>query len=226
MVLSIIGTPGAISGASITLPTHAVDDIIVIFAYRANSITLPTKPTAAGTVPAWVDIDAVVGANSNSSRTAYFVATATNHTSGTWSNATEMAVIVYRGQGASPIGGHAESGSTSSLNAVAPSVTLTQNNGTSALIHFFGHSAIDSAEGWGAAPSGYTQRATESSGTSGVCLDTKNTTTTDGSVTQLCSTTVSSGYRGATIEILEGPAAPKRASIFVTRPSMIRASFY
>jgi len=224
MALSIIGTPGAVAGTSITLPTHAVGDIIIIFAYRSTSTTAPTKPTASGTVPAWVDIDNFVGANSNSSRTAYFVATVTNHTSGTWSNATEMAVIVYRGQGASPIGEHFESGGVALNQAVAPAVTLTQSDGTSALIHFFGHTAID--ENWDAAPSGYTQRATEAAGTSGVCLDTKNVTTTDGSVIQTCATTASSGYRGATIEILEGPAPPKRASIFVTRPSMVRASFY
>jgi len=200
--LSIVGTPAAVQGSSIPLPTHAIDDIIVIYAYRANSTTIPSKPSESETTPAWQDIDAATGANSNSSRTAYFVADATNHTSGTWTNATEMAVIVYRGQkSVSPIGGHAESGGTSASDAVAPAVTLTQNNGSSALIHFFGHSAVD--ETWNAAPSGYTQRASEALGTSGVCLDTKNVTTTDGSVTQGCATTGTGSYRGATVEILD-----------------------
>ena len=88
MSLSIIGTPAAVAGSSITLPTHAVGDIIVIFAYRDGATAVPTNPTAGGTVPAWVDIDAAAGANTNSARSAYFVATATNHTSGTWTNAT------------------------------------------------------------------------------------------------------------------------------------------
>jgi hypothetical protein len=100
------------AGATVTIPAHTAGDLIVIAAYRDGSTAVPTKPTASGTVPAWVDITAAAGANTNSLRTACFVATASNHTSGTWTNATGMAAIVFRGQkvgtGIASIGGKAQ----------------------------------------------------------------------------------------------------------------------
>ena len=201
MALSIIGTPAAVAATSITLPTHAVGDIIVIFAYRDGSTTVPTKPTASGTVPAWVDIDAPTGANTNSARCAYFVATATNHTSGTWTNATGMSAIVIRGQRSSPIGGHAQSGSTGTNTASAPSITQQQTTGKSMILHFYGHRAVTA---WSAAPAGYTRRASVSTE---VCLNTKDSSTSDGAIAQPA-TASSSGYRGQTVEILAPETSP------------------
>lgn len=198
MSQSIIGTPQAAAATSITLPTHAVGDIIVICAFRDGSTTVPTKPTASGTVPAWVDIDAPTGANTCSMRTAYFVATATNHTSGTWTNATGMAAIVIRGQASSPIGGHAQAGGTANGSATAPAVTLTNNKGGSIILEFYGHRTVTA---WSAAPTGYTRQASVATE---VCLNTKDSTTADGSIAQ-SATTTNSGYRAQTIEILAAP---------------------
>lgn len=208
MALSIIGTPGAANASSITLPTHAIGDDIYIYTFNGAAITAVTKPAAAGTVPAWADIDAPTGTNGCYARTAHFVATATNHTSGTWTNATSMAVIVVRGQAASPIGGHALSGGAATNQAVAPAVTLTKTDGTSMILEFFGQTGSSALGNWSAAPSGYTQRAatTQSLGSTAACLDTKDATTSDGSVTQGSATGgFSSGYQGATIEILVVP---------------------
>ena len=66
----IVGADAAASN-SVTIPTHLVGDLIIIFAYRGNNNAIPTKPTAGGGVPTWTDIDASSGANTNSSRTAY-----------------------------------------------------------------------------------------------------------------------------------------------------------
>lgn len=206
MALSIIGTPAATAATSITLPTHAVGDIIVIAAYDAASVTPPTKPAAAGTVPAWSDIDANTGANTNAMRTVQFVATATNHTSGTWTmagGAPFMAAIVIRGQSVSPIGGHGEAGS-SGTTSIAPSVTMTNTGGSSMLLHFHGH--IQSGT-WPAAPAGYTRQAAVVSGINGLCLNTKDSTTSDGSIAQSTASSTNNGYRGATIEILVAGAA-------------------
>lgn len=194
--VAIIGTPTSSASTSVTIPSHSIGDLIVIFAYRDGNQTIPGKPAASGTVPAWVDIDAANGANSNSSRTAYFTATATNHTSGTWTNATGMVAVVLRNQAASPIGGNATGGSTSSNTAVAPAITLSDSRGYSQILHFFGHRTVTA---WSTAPSGYTLQtsvATE------VALLTKDTTTSDGAVTQSLTASASSGYRGTTVEIV------------------------
>jgi hypothetical protein len=182
-------------GSSVTIPSHSIGDTIVLFAFNAINTTAVTAPSASGTVPAWNFIDHPTGANSCASGTAYFVATATNTTSGTWGNTTAMVAVVLSGQGSTPLGGHAESGGTASGSTIAPAVTMTNTDGTSALLHFFG--TVFSAATWSAAPSGYTQQA-QAAGY--VCCDSKNVTTSDGSVTQALSVG-SSGYRGATVEI-------------------------
>lgn len=195
MAISIIGTPDAVAGTSIALPTHAIGDIILLFIYRDGSTSTATLPAASGTVPAWSNINNVVGANLNSARSAYFVATADNHTSGTWTNATGMATIVLRGQAAAPIGASIQSGGGAGSNqVVASAITPQVTDGSSAFILFYGHRTVTS---WSSAPAGYTRRAAIATE---VCVNTKDDTTSDGSISQPCSAS-SSGYRGEQIEI-------------------------
>lgn len=217
MALSIIGTPQAAAATSITLPTHAIGDIIVIYAYRNSSTSIPTKPAASGTVPAWVTIDGPTGANTNSLIACYFVATANNHTSGTWLNATGMAAIVLRGQAiASFLGAHAQSGSTAANSATAPAITPVKTDGTSMFLYFVGHRTVTA---WSAAPSGFT---TQASFATEDLLATKNSTTTDGSQA-FTNTATSSGYRGETIEILASAAyAPSDTGINSFSDTVVR----
>lgn len=185
---------GAVAGTgpSVTLPTHQPGDLIVISAFNNGSTVLPTKPTPGGTVPDWIDIDANAGANTCAMRTTYFVATSNNHTSGSWSNSTSTGAIVYRGVGAIPIGGHAESGGTGT-GSVAPSITLSNEDGSSAILHFHGNRVGN----YNAAPVGYTRRAIDNGF---MVINTKDDTSSDGSIAQ--TGTFSTGYRGATIEII------------------------
>jgi hypothetical protein len=202
MGVSVKGTPNASATTSVTLPTHAVGDLIVLYCYDNGATTVPGTPTAGGTVPTWTTIDGPTGANFNASKTVYAVATATNHTSGTWTNTNNMIAVVLTGQAGSPIGAHNETGSTGTNGATTSNVTVSVSDGSSALLYFY---AIRNVSAWAAAPTGYTQQvATASSG--GVCLDTKNLTTGDGSATQTATNTVS-GYRTAVVEILAAPAA-------------------
>ena len=198
--LQLIGS--AVSATtSVAIPTHAVGDLIVIWAYNGNSNTAPTKPAAAGTVPAYVDIDNNVGVSTNASRTAQFVATATTTTSGIWAGATSMIAAVLHGQDINPIGGHAEAGATDGSNSVAPAVTLTRTDGSSSLLHFFG---VPVTTTWGSAPVGYTTKANDTFS----LLATKNSSAVDGSVTYSHSLLGSARYRGASIEVLSTIAHP------------------
>lgn len=185
---------------SVTLPLHQAGDLIQLFVYRSDNNVLPTKPAASGSVPAWVDDNAATGANTNSLRLAHFVATG-QHTSGTWTNASAIVAVTLRGQNATPIGGHAEAGSASTSGATAPAVTMSTPDGTSKLLHFYGRRPAVTT--WSATPNGYTTiTKTDPTGSlPGICLDFKNSTTSDGSATHQTGTTSSLGYRGATIEI-------------------------
>lgn len=188
------------NASSIAIPAHQIGDTIIVWAFRQSNTALPSKPAAGGTVPAWVDIDANTGANSCSMRTAYFKATATNTTTGTWTNASMIGVSVLRGGAAAAIGGHAESGGVGTI-ATGPAITPAQTDGTSVLLYVMGLNRADAFGGYADAPSGFATRAADwDGGGSGMVIQTKNSSTTDGaggSGKQSSST----GYRGATIEV-------------------------
>lgn len=204
---TFIGANGSVSSSTVTIPAHQIGDIITIFAFQgAGGGVFPIAQSASGTVPAWAVLDAAnsAGTSSCTSGTWYFVATATNHTSGIWSNVDGLIAAVIRNPAASPIGGHADAGGVAGTSGpAAPTVTLTHADGTSLLLHFFGLRLGGAWSAYNGAPTGYTQRVATATGTwGGVCLDTKNVTTTDGSIIQPVNASPSGNeYRGATIEI-------------------------
>lgn len=196
--LTVLGS-GKSATTSVTIPTHSAGDIIVIFAYNGSSGTNPAIPTASGTVPAWVNI--VNGnANTNAERVAYFVATASNHTSGTWTSATAMIAVVISPSLSigNPLGSYADGGSTGTTSAVASAVTpLAHSDNTSVVLKFFG---CRTSTTWSAAPTGFTQLI---GGTGNVCLDVETSTTSgDATATQAHSSITSTGYRAVTVEIV------------------------
>ena len=82
---------GAASGTdSATLPAHQAGDLILGFAFRDGSTTATTLPTG------WVSLSSV-GANFTHGRLAYKVAQSSSETTGTWTNATTVVFLVYRG---------------------------------------------------------------------------------------------------------------------------------
>lgn len=181
--VQFIGANASKSG-SVTIPAHQVGDLIVLAAFDAQN-TAPTKPSAGGTVPNWNYID---NANTSSGQsaitTAQFIATDTNTTSGSWTWGEQMIAVVLRGHNAStPIGGHSSVGGQG-VNITAPSVTLDHTDGSSILLHFHS-SAFLNGGGWSSAPSGYTRRVVAGPASSrSLLLNTKDSTTTDGAVTQ------------------------------------------
>jgi hypothetical protein len=211
--LSVIGTPVCVASSSVTLPTHAIGDLIEICAYRDGSTTVPSKPAASGTVPAWVDIDAPAGGNTNSMRVAQFVATATNHTSGTWTNATGMGAIVRRGQHATPIGGHAQGGTANSTGVVdlnLGAVTLSVTDGSSAIDRWVGARNVTA---WGSAPAGWTLLASVSTE---LALLTKDTTTSEDASGDNFSNTFSAngGFRVQGVETVAAAVAAANSGFF------------
>lgn len=182
---------GAASGTtSATMPTHAVGDLIVVWSIQG------TAPAAGGTVPSFTTISGGSGQTIG-----YAVATATNHTTGTWTSSSQLIAVVLR---AASIGGYNfafTSGTTSSVTA--PAITQVDTSGNAVLLHFLGTFGSSSGRTWSVAPTGYTSRLTVSPPLNnfGVRLITKNITTTDGAVTNSLSATTASQY-SATLEVL------------------------
>jgi hypothetical protein len=146
MSMTLVGN-GTNSGTTITIPAHQVGDLIIISASRANN-TAPTIPTG------WTQIQRA-GANTLSLATGYRIATATNTTSGTWSNAARLTVLVYRPGS----GGSLDIGASTTVNGNNqtlqryPALTLTDTSGGSTVVYTYTRS---NTSGSGTAPTNYT----------------------------------------------------------------------
>lgn len=189
MTISFVGAQGA-AATTVTIPTHQVGDLILIFAYRDGSNTAPTTPTAGGTVPTW-NLIGSSGGNTNSSNFRWAKATATTTTSGTWTNATELICLVYRKASIGVSAGNSGS-TTTTINY--PAIAPNRTDGSSWVVGVAGHRTATNVD---VAPSLMTNRA--SSGTEAAGHDT------NGGVTSWASTNVtvnaSSAYRSWTVEL-------------------------
>lgn len=195
MALTVTANAAA-GSASIAFPAHAIGDRLVVVAWRDGNNAVPTKPAAAGTVPAFLDIDAPTGSNTCSMRSATFVATATNHTTGAWTNATGIAAIVVSG-GACAIGFHAMAGAADTNQALAPDLPDQWDlTGNSRIVSIIGHRNVTA---WGTPPAGYTALA--SVATELIVLSDTDTTSA-GAITQPCTAPTLGGYRGTQIEFV------------------------
>lgn len=185
------------STSSVTIPSHAVGDLILIYATAPfqNAIV---KPSQGGTVPNWTTLYSQGYANEFYTHIGYAVATATNHTSGTWNPVYQMQCVVLSGQGISPIGAYNVVMEWSNT-AIAPAVTMTKTDGTSQLLHF-ASPQTDTFTSVFSAPAGYTGRIVGSGINNR--LATKDVTTSDGSLNM--GTTTANGLKicTATIEII------------------------
>lgn len=125
-------------GASVTIPAHQAGDLLVIFANRFDSTTIPTLPSG------WTSAATNTGTY-RAGRVGYRVATGSGTTSGTWTGAQTTLVWVLRDHGGI---GAAAVGAATTL----PALTLT---GSSSWV-----GALQSgSELLPAVPSGMTSRA-------------------------------------------------------------------
>src|ERR1044072_1815463 len=143
-MISRVGAASA-EGTTITIPSgHRVGDVIIIWAFRDGSVTNPTVPAG------WTSISATIDGTSCSASVGYKIATSNSETSGTWTNATGLVCMVYRGQlidtSASPWG------STASGNGTTNTVTYNGRGlansgviGSSWWIAFASHVNVDTS---------------------------------------------------------------------------------
>jgi len=128
---------------SATLPTHQAGDLILAFAFRDGSLTLPTQPSG------WTSIDSQ-SANTCSARLAYKIAASGSETTGTWTSATTTIFLVYRGVDATTL--DTFFGLTTTTKSFASSTTVTYNAngywlGLSRIVALAGHRSVDTALG-------------------------------------------------------------------------------
>ena len=137
MAIGKVGDAQA-AATSVALPTpFDVGDLAVVFAYRNASTTPPTIPAG------WTEVTKTTGADTNSRAIGYRVLEAGDTSTGTWTNATAITVIVLRGQKVSgPIGVKA-SGGTNTTTLTTPKLEGMAAGGSSWVVAFAGSKATN-----------------------------------------------------------------------------------
>jgi len=140
VAISFISAASAAAN-NVNLGTFAAGDLGIVFAFRDGSTTAPTLPagwTNWPTTPTGT-------ATSTSGRVGYRVLQSGDTSSGTWTNATEIQVLVLRGQDAESFTGRiAWAGAVSNQPSYASLGGMGSTNGNSWVIGVGGHrSATD-----------------------------------------------------------------------------------
>lgn len=190
MSISYVGSQGN-AGTTVTIPTHQSGDLILIFAYRDGNNAAPGTPAAGGTVPTW-NLIGSSGGNTNSSNFRWALATGSTTTSGTWTNATELVCLVYRG--AKVVGNSAGSSGNASTTVTYPALTLDRTDNSSWVVGVAGHRTATNVD---VAPSGMTNRAF--AGTEAAGHDTNGTVASWSQ--QTVTVNASSASRSWTVEL-------------------------
>ena len=192
------------AATTIILPAHQPGDIIIVFARRASN-TIPGKPTAGPTVPTWIDIQAVAGANTLAMRSAYCIATQSNHTSGTWGTADQLCVIVLRPDSGKSleIGGSASGAVNNTQTIVYPALTFTDLDGSSWSLRCGTRAVADSEVGTNV-PAGYTNQIIQPAGASALmAVHTRAGITSNPTADSIATAGTNAAYRAHTVEVTE-----------------------
>jgi hypothetical protein len=128
--VGVSGTPVR----SIAIPSHRPGDMIILIIHAISFNE--GKPTASGTVPNWVrwaEASDFTGPSGHTLGVFYFVATASNHTSGTWGTGTSyMNCMVLRPTGSALSIGAGEAVPLAAQTYIQfPALTLQAVDGTS-----------------------------------------------------------------------------------------------
>lgn len=131
-MISFIGGAAA-SATTITIPAgHQVADMIFMFAFNNASITVPTVPAG------WTTFMTPAAANVCAGVLCYKFAASSSETSGTWTGATQLATVVYRGTRGLMNGSNGtNSNSTIAIPALGATTALT--SGSTWRISFAAH---------------------------------------------------------------------------------------
>ena len=202
--ISFVGSNSA-EATTVTIPAHQAGDLIIMFAYRDGSATVPTQPAG------WVTIQGGAGANTNAARMGWQIATSSSTSSGTWTSATELIVLIYRGiNKTTPVGGSAETGNTGST-VTYPAVTMVDASGNSWVVGAAGHRSINTTIE--TPPSGMINRVDQAGATAEAAAHDTNGGVTGWSGTNVSVGGTSSGWRSITVELLVDPP-PRGIRIF------------
>ena len=197
----VVGSAGN-NNVTCTIPAHQAGDLILISVRRPANV-IATKPAAGGTVPAWQDIVAVAGANTLALATYGFVATGSGHTSGSWTNAAHIIVLVLRPAAGKvlQIGPSSTGNANNTTTMVFPALTTDLKNGTSWIVRFGTKGAASFAHD--TPPTNYTRQLIYPAGSGALMGVYTRSGITANATADSTTGFASSAYRAHSIEIKE-----------------------
>lgn len=186
----------SVGTTSATIKPHQPGDLIVAFAFRDGSATLPTLPTGQD----WASLLAPTGANTCSMRLAAKIADTPSEATGTFTSATSLIVHVYRPRPGTTLSvGAAASASGASTTVSFPALTLQDASGNSFVAGFAGHRSVNTT--LESPPTGMVNRSTVVDATDEAAGHDTNGGVTSWPLTTKAVGGTSSGWFGATVEI-------------------------
>ena len=149
--ITLVGT--ATGTTTATVPTHLAGDLIIICAYRSN--------TTAASLPSGYSSILTKSGTTASIRVGYKIATTTNDSSGTWTNALALVCHVYRPSSGNTMGIGTSASAAQTTNTINyPALTLADGfSGNSWIAGFCGVS--NTTNTIAVAPSGMTNESHE-----------------------------------------------------------------
>lgn len=200
LALSGIQVVGVATGTNtLTPPAHQAGDALIVFAYRDGNQTPPSLPADYADVVSG-------GASSNSGRVGALIATGSGHTSGTWTGATSLIMVVLRAASGTLSIGASTSGAAQSTNVSYTGITLQDTAGYSRVLGFSGHRSVDTA--LETPPAGMENIATVVDATDEAAAHITPSGVTAWATTAAAVGGTSSGWRSFTVEVkLTPPAA-------------------
>jgi hypothetical protein len=196
MAITYVSAASA-AATSLTLPTHAKNDLLVMFAYNTSGSTIPTLPSG------WISRYSV-SASSRNALVAVKTATSNSETSGTWTNATFLGCAVYRSDASLMLwaGGLASVSASNSATMTYNTISganffRTDGTANSWVVGFAGSTTDDVAD---TPPTGMTNRTSVVS-TGEIAIHDTNGAVSSWSSQSVATTSVT--YRSITLEIFE-----------------------
>lgn len=161
MAITRISSQIAADAATLSMPSHAANDLLVAIIYRHDSTTAPTA------VAGW-KLRNSTNANSNYLAIYTKIATSGAETFGTWTNATDVAVAVYRsGSGKYALSSGSNSAGGSATTTINYAAIGANNLGTKDSFILGAVGIRTTGSNADTAPSGMTQFANASGATAG-----------------------------------------------------------
>lgn len=210
MAISYVG--GAAGTTSATLPSFQSGDVAITFAFRDGSATNPT--VAAG----WTTLTNTADGTTCSISVGWRRLVTGDTTTGTWTSASRVVVVVYRGcePFITPTGGVVASAGTTNTVTYG-TVTMTRGNGTSWVVGLVGHRSVDTTID-SASITGMTARTSGVDATAEAAAWDTNGGVASWASTNQTITGTASGWQTYMVELL---ALPVQANVIMNMPPMV-----